>query len=124
MERYDYREEMKKDILRYIDECRDKSDGIITDEERDSLYDDMFISDDVTGNASGSYTYNAWKAEEYVAHNLDLLGQALDEFDIDGNTLRKKMSGEWADCTIRCYLLGQVIGDVIEEYNNSIEEEE
>lgn len=121
MEKYDYREEMKKDILRYLEEHRDKSDDIITGYEQSLLYDDMFVSDDITGNASGSYTFNAWKAEEYVAHNLDLLGEALDEFGIDGDTLRKKMSGEWADCMIRCYLLGEVIGDAIEEYNKSIE---
>lgn len=120
MERYDYREHMKEDIRAYLEENCEK--GIrITDEMRDKLYDDMWTADSVTGNGSGSYTFNAWTAEENVCHNLDLLGEALDEFGVEGNTLREKMSGEWADVTIRCYLLGQIMDVAIEEWNSAID---
>ncbi len=121
-ERYDYREVVKNDIKEYLDEHCEKGKRI-TDKERDSLYDDMFVSDSVTGNASGSYTFNSWEAEENVCHNLDLLGEAMDEFCTDTATLREKLSGEWADVTIRCYLLGQLLDEVIEEWNDECEGE-
>lgn len=120
MEIYDYKEAMRKDIRQYLEENWEEGKRI-EDKDRDTLYDDMFVDDGVTGNGSGSYTFDSFKAEEYVCHNLNLLGEALDEFCVDGNTLREKMSGEWADVTIRCYLMGQLLDDVIEEWNSKID---
>lgn len=122
-ERYDYKEEVKKDIRQYIEDNWEKGNRI-TDSDRDKLYDDMFVADSVTGNASGSYTCNAWKAEEYVCHNLDLLGEALDEFCTDSATLRDHLNGEWADVTIRCYLLPSLLEEVVEEWNDECEDED
>ena len=123
MERYDYKSAMREDIRQYLKDNWEEGKRI-EDEDRDKLYDDMWVADEVTGNGSGSYTFSSYKAEEYVCHNLDLLGEALDEFCVDGNTLREKMCGEWADVTIRCYLLGQIMDEVIESWNEEIEESE
>lgn len=123
MERYDYKEAVKNDVRQYLEENWEKGNRI-TDSDRDKLYDDMFVADSVTGNASGSYTCNAWAAEDNVCHNLDLLGEAIDEFSIDGNTLREQMSGEWADVTIRCYLLPSLLDEVVEEWNAECEDED
>lgn len=80
MEKYDYRQAVRDDILDYIKE----HDIQVTDKNREEveefLYDILFVEDSVTGNASGSYTFNTWKAEEYLCHNLDLLAEAIDEF--------------------------------------------
>ena len=116
MERYDYREALRNDIREYLDDNWEKGKRI-TDDDRMNLHDEMFVADSVTGNGSGSYTFNSYEAEENVCHNLDLLGEALDEFCVDGETLREKMDGEWADVTIRCYLLGQVEDEVFDEWN-------
>ena len=121
MERYDYEEAMREDIRQYLKDHWEKGKRI-EDEDRDKLHDDMWVADSVTGNASGSYTFNAWKAEENVCHNLDLLGEAMDEFCVDGDTLREKMSGEWADVTIRCYLLGRISDEIFNEWNAKIDE--
>lgn len=116
MEKYDYYEEVKKDVIEYI-----KDHDIIVSEDnidtfRDSsLYDDMFVSDSVTGNGSGSYTFNAWKAEEYVCHNLDLFAEAMEEFGYTDIPLDKVCSAEYIDVTIRCYILSQVLDNVLEE---------
>ena len=118
---YDYREAVKNDIREYLAERLDENE-VITDDMRIDLHDDMFIADSVTGNGSGSYTFNAYEAECNVAHNLDLLGEALDEFCVEGNTLREKLSGEWADVTIRCYVLGEVEGEIFDEWNKRIED--
>lgn len=123
MERYDYRKALRNDIREYLDDNWEKGKRI-TDDDRMNLHDDMFVADSVTGNGSGSYTFNSCEAEENVCHNLDLLGEALDEFGVDGDTLREKMDGEWADVTIRCYMLGQVEGEVFDEWNKKIDEAE
>lgn len=116
MERYNYLESIKQDVREYIKE----HDIVVNEDNRDEveqqLNDDCFICDSVTGNASGSYTFNAWQAEENLCHNLDLLGEAFSEFCVEGSALKEAMeSAEGCDVTIRCYLLGQAIGEVLDE---------
>lgn len=113
MERYDYLEAIKEDVLNYINE----NNIVVTSENRDKveqeLNDTLFTCDSVTGNASGSYTFNAWTAEEYLCHNWELLGEALTEFGYDMNYLEN--GPESCDVTIRCYLLGQAISEALDE---------
>lgn len=80
-------------------------------EER--LYDDLWTVDSVTGNGSGSYTFNTWEAEEYLCHNIDLLQEARAEFGDERDPLEQ--GAEALDVTIRCYLLGQCIGKALDE---------
>jgi hypothetical protein len=112
MEKYNYLESVIADVKTYIEEHDITVTEDNKDELRESLYDDLFISDSVTGNASGSYTFNTWQAEENLCHNLDLLKEALEEFGDDCNILD---SAESCDVTIRCYLLGQAISSVLDE---------
>lgn len=103
---YDYYASMKEDIKEYL-EGTDERDF-------DKLYDEMFLEDSITGNASGSYTFSTYKAEENICHNQDLLQEALAEFGENyGEALEK--GAEYCDVTIRCYLLGQVLTEVLEE---------
>lgn len=118
--KYNYLENIKADVLEYIKENYGEENFANLD--YDELYDEMWIADSVTGNASGSYTFNTWEAEENICHNMDLLVDALEEFGyltIDGlnEVIRKiKSNGaEWCDVTIRCYLLGSCLQDVLEE---------
>lgn len=59
MERYNYFAAVKEDVLNYINE----NEIVVTSENRDEveqeLNDTLFTCDSVTGNASGSYTFNA-----------------------------------------------------------------
>lgn len=73
----------------------------------------MFAYDGVTGNASGSYTFNLWEAEENLCHNWELLCESLTEFGYDMSYLEN--GPEACDVTIRCYLLGQAISEVLDE---------
>lgn len=120
MERYDYYTAVKEDAITAIIENVNWN-GVEYLEDEDKIYDDLWIDDGVTGNGSGSYTFSTWEAEENVCHNLDLLGEALSEFGCDG---REMNGAEWADVTIRCYVLGQIIGDAIEEARELLEESE
>ena len=121
---YNYLEAITDDVREYIREEVDLAewkgnrDGL---EER--LNDDLFIDDSVTGNASGSYYCNAWKAEEALAHNWDLLAEALREFGQDGTDILEQ-GPEAVDVTIRCYLLGQAIAEALDELEEELAEDD
>lgn len=114
MERYDYLEAIKEDVLNYINE----NDIVVTSENRDEveqdLNDTLFTCDRVTGNASGSYTFNTWTAEEYLCHNWDLLSEALTEFGCDMSYLGK--GAELCDVT----MLGRAIYEVLDEVETKL----
>lgn len=121
MDRYNYREAVREDVLEYIRDNYTPEEIREALQERDDfaekLNDELWINDSVTGNASGSYYCNTWKAEEALAHNLDLLGEALQEFGCGPEYLITK-GAEAADVTIRCYLLYSAISealDILEE---------
>lgn len=129
MERHDYREEMRTDILSYIFEEIDGLNDMTAEEleqftDRDYIYerfyDDMFISDSITGNASGSYTFSTWKAEENLCHNLDLVEQAFYDFGLKAES--GAFEPEYLDVTVRCYMLSDVLFDVADEIATECEE--
>lgn len=122
MERYDYFEAVKEDVRNYIEENKDGLLGRDRDEVEEELNDELFTNDSVTGNASGSYTFNTWTAEEYLCHNLDLIQEAYEEFGYGGVKLDN--GAEAIDVTIRCYLLPRAIGEVLNEYWEDWFEEE
>lgn len=126
MEKYDYISQIKEDLREYIKEeiAQGEWNAEYADANRERLMDNAWTEDSVTGNGSGSYFFNEWKSAEAVCHNLDLLGEALDEFNVCGETFRDKFSGEWADVTIRCYLLGQVFDEVMDEVLDEMREAE
>ncbi|MEG0892172.1 MAG: hypothetical protein RR998_02330 [Oscillospiraceae bacterium] len=117
---YDYREAVKEDVLEYIHNEIDFSEFDSLEELEEKLNEELFTVDSVTGNASGSYTFNTWEAEENIAHNWDLLEEALDEFGSDENPISK--GAEAADVTIRCYLLGECIAAALEEIEDDFNE--
>lgn len=117
MKTYNYFEAVKEDIKNYIENEIDIKEALSEagdiDTLKDNLYDDLFCNDSVTGNASGSYTFNTWQAEENLCHNMDLLKEALEEFGCGIEYLEK--GAEACDVTIRCYLLSSAISEVIDE---------
>lgn len=125
MERYDYENAVREDVLEWIREHYSNDEITEKLQERDEweqeLNDDLWTADSVTGNASGSYTFNAWEAEENVCHNLDLLGDALEEFGSDMDIMRS--GAEACDVTIRCYLLGGAISAALDELEEEREED-
>ena len=120
MEKYNYHRNIKEDILQYFNNNLNKQELLkrIQEEDEklfDELYDDLWVCDEVTGNASGSYTFNTWAAEENICHNLDLLKEALEEFGGDFSSAFK-YGAEYCDVTIRCYLLGWALQKALEEF--------
>lgn len=114
MNKYNYFDAICDDVREYITENGITVNSENRQEVEEQLNDDLFINDSVTGNASGSYTFNTWQAEENICHNLDLLQEACDEFGgCYAETLEK--GAEACDVTIRCYLLGSCISQVLDE---------
>ena len=120
---YNYLNAVAEDVREYINneidlnEWRGDRDGL-----EEKLNNDLWIVDSVTGNASGSYTFSTWQAEEYLAHNWEVLEEALAEFGNTENPIEK--GAEWCDVTIRCYLLGQAIAEVLDDLEEELEEVE
>lgn len=117
MEKYNYYDAVKEDIKNVLpDYYSDEELQERLEEDRDELIEDLndklWTDDSVTGNASGSYTFNRWKASEYLVGNYDLLQEALEDFGYDSLPI-EKLEPEFFDVTIRCYLLRQCIEDVL-----------
>lgn len=123
---YDYREAVKDDVLEYINNEINFEDFDTLEDLEEYLNDELWTVDSVTGNASGSYTFSTYEAEENLAHNWDLLAEALEEFGNEENPISK--GAEWCDVTIRCYLLCECIAAALEEieddFNEAHEDEE
>lgn len=115
---YNYLEAMKNDIEEYINENINLEDFENKDELEEKLNDDLWIEDSVTGNGSGSYTFNSYKAKENLEGNEDLVREMCQEFGIDAETIADKFLNEdyeYFDVSVRCYLLGQAIAEVLED---------
>ena len=117
---YDYRETIRDDIRDYLEENREYIAEAVDIEDREALEeylnDTLWVEDGVTGNASGSYTFNRAQAKEYVEDNMELAVEAYREFDCINQFADAIADEEYEaiDVTIRCYLLGEAIGEVLD----------
>lgn len=125
MNTYNYNEAVKADVKEYIQNnytTEEITEGLAEREEFDQkLYDEMWTADQVTGNGSGSYTFNRWQAEENLCHNMNLLADALEDFGCGLGYIEK--GAEACDVTIRCYLLGSALAEVLDEFEELYNEE-
>ena len=122
MERYDYVSVMLDDIKEAVTELRDCEDFSKYDsvgEIVEFLNEELFTWDDVTGNGSGSYFCNRWKAEEAISHNLCLYEECVEVFGVS-----PKFDPELMDVSIRCYLLPHVLQKMADagEFDDLIKE--
>lgn len=117
---YDYRAETIDNIIEAINENYPQYTEEYIAENYDEVYeelnDSLWIDDSVTGNASGSYTFNRAEAEEYVKDNMELCVEACREFGCLDNLGYKIADDEWEylDVTIRCYILGECISEALD----------
>ena len=126
--KYDYESAVREDVEQAI--CDRYTAGelaaMLREDGRDSVEekfnDELWTDDAVTGNASGSYTFNAYAAEENICHNMDLLADVCDEFGDDvGDAIRR--GAEFCDVTIRCYMLRGAISEFLGEFEREHFEE-
>lgn len=99
-----------------------------TDEDRadietftETLIDDLWVDDSVTGNGSGSYTFSRYQAHCNINDDpeaMNYINEAASEFGITADTIAEKFleeDWEYFDVTIRCYLLSQAITAAVDE---------
>ena len=112
--KYNYLENVTADAKQAILENLKYWNFTNREELEEVANDELWCNDAVTGNASGSYTFSTWQAEENLCHNMDELEDACDEFGQDiGEAV--KQGAEYCDVTIRCYLLRQAISAALDE---------
>ena len=114
MEKYNYLKNVTADAKQAILENLGYWSFSDREDLEERVNDELWADDSVTGNASGSYTFSTWQAEENLCHNMDELEEACDEFGKDiGEAV--KHGAEYCDVTIRCHLLGQAISAALDE---------
>ena len=125
-----YLKETIENVKEYIEYNMDIENDILTGEfeDRDAieeyLNDTLWTADEVTGNASGSYTFNREEAKNNVLADIDTVREALQEFGTDAGTIAERFldeDWEYFDVTARCYILGQAIAEALDEIEDEIE---
>ena len=111
----EYKKQIEQDILDYAEDCK----GYCTSLEQ--FRDDCWTADSVTGNGSGSYTFNAAEAEENVKELLfsNELKEMFAEFGYNSIPLEK--GPEYIDVSIRCFLLDECLANVEDEVKEILE---
>lgn len=112
----DYKEQVKNDLLEYAKECYEYDKDITAEQ----IMEQAWTADSVTGNGSGSYTFNTYEAEKNLSELVwdDELLDIFKDFGYDSIPLDK--GAEAIDVIIRCYLLSEFTDDVqnlIDELN-------
>lgn len=113
-----YYKEVYNDARDAVDENFDSylEVGGELDDAWDAFYEDLFMDDSVTGNASGSYWFNSKKAEESLGEFIwdeDIVWL----FEEMGYTIEDvvKRGPEVTDVIIRCAMLSHV-EDAVKKY--------
>lgn len=124
----DYRTEVREAIETYMADHEyyiNMADFDSAEDFETWLYDELFVSDEVTGNASGSYTCNSYRAKEKVFADMQTVTDALKEFccgqteEVADAFLNERW--EFLDVTARCYVLGECIADYVSDNEEDIE---
>ena len=121
--KYNYLEAVTADVIDHIREEVNTSDYENREALSEFLNDELWVCDSVTGNASGSYTFNRHKAREFIFADPDTVSEALREFCVDATTVAEKFLNqdwEYFDVTARCYVLGQAIEAAIDAMMNEL----
>lgn len=118
----DYKKEVMEDLKELLSENKEEIKDLSMDELRD-LINDYRFSDTVTGNGSGSYYCNAYKAQETINER----GLLFDDYFLSylqdmGAELADllKQGAEAVDVWARCCVLDYMLTD--EELENIKEE--
>lgn len=123
----DYRTEVREAIEQYLEDNEqfiNMADYDTPEDFAEWLNDTLWIEDSITGNASGSYTFNSYEAKENVLADMDTVKEALEEFCVSAEEIGNRFLNEdweYLDVTARCYVLGECIADYISDNEEAIE---
>lgn len=112
MTNFNYIEAVTDSVVDFIYNEVDSTEYENRESLSEFLNDELLCCDSVTGNASGSYTFSRYKAQQFVMADQDTVMEALKEFCVDAETIAEnflRQNWEYFDVTARCYVLGQAI---------------
>ena len=129
MKNYNYLDAVTANVVDFIRNEVDSTEYENREALSEFLNDELWCCDSVTGNASGFYTFNAYKAKDFIFADPDTVSEALREFCVDVETIAEnflRQNWEYFDVTARCYVLGQAIEAALDflETELSFSEEE
>lgn len=114
-----YFNQVKEDIKTWMQDNDWKIDTEADlDEIAEELDEALWCEDSVTGNGSGSYTFDREEAKENVLNDMETVAEALKEFCVPAEEIGERFLAEdweYLDVTARCYVLNQAIWEVLEE---------
>ena len=118
---YNYKEEVKKDVEAWVNENHVAGTCMELELDYETIYDGCFNDDSVTGNASGSYTFSTYKARCNVFEDVNS-DEYLHDMILEGFLSEEELGEaiaysywEKIDVCIRCYLLGAVVQEFLDE---------
>lgn len=144
---YDYVENVKEDVKDFLEEnppyIKDYADCIKCEKVSDNgdceyffedlcdlkedLNNDLWINDSVTGNGSGSYTFNSNEAKEYfLSGGMEILKDVVNEGFLTPEEFVEYFTTEnWEslDVTCRCFVLYTAIDEAVDEWAEHYAEE-
>ena len=114
---YDYKTRLVHDIKNYMEDSINIDEYESLDELSEYLNDTLWTEDSVTGNGSGSYTFNHAEAKQYVLDNMNLAVEMAREFDCKDRFMNWLFDDDYEsiDVSIRCYLLRSAIDEVMDD---------
>ena len=118
---YNYKEQVENDVRDWVKDHSADLKELDRENISDYIFDRCWVNDSVTGNASGSYTFNRSQAREYFFNDSDsdeYISDMISEGYTDAETVGQKIADsdwEWIDVCIRCYLLGEAVSAVLDE---------
>ena len=92
---------------------------------RQKFEDDCFVCDQVTGNASGSYTFNRLSAKEFVLSEMEIFNNIIAEGLLEKESFADYIINEdWEalDVTARCYFVNTKVYEIFEEIVDAYKE--
>lgn len=121
---YNYRQAIKADVLKWIEDNEYEPSASDTPREvMEDLCDTLYNLDEITGNTD--WYDSELQCSKYLAGNFDIVYDALEEFGTTGETVARYYAEQsiarFFDCTIRCYLLYDIIHEIIVERMGSDE---
>lgn len=119
MGKYNYWEHVVNDVKDWInDNPFDISEFRDKEQAAESLFDELYEEDCITGSGDNFYASEE-ECEEFLCHNINLIIDSLDEFNISRRDLIDEYRGgtlaRYLDCIIRLYVLPTAINDALND---------
>lgn len=118
MKHYNYRENIKKDIVQYIKDNINIEDFDDVEDFKIYLTKILLIPNEITGEINNSYTKDSVLSEIFLVGNLSLLSKSLEYFYNTNNiniTNVLNRGAEYCDMIVRMYILETSIDEILNQ---------